>query len=182
MNNQGLIMPVVSYGGVWGEYPLILKQTLSRPMPAGDETTLSARCHNPEVNTTTGRPIRSRKRTTVTTLLAVAALLWQTLLPLLPAPRAADGDLVVMCTEHGLRMVSLDGRSSVDGQTPTPSAPGKVDCPLCASLHLTAGGLAGGSTAFHAPAALSPVSEYAGTIFSAPLRRNQLARAPPLFA
>lgn len=83
----------------------------------------------------------------MTALFAVAALLWQSMVPLFaPAPKGAD-DLVVICTAHGFKSVSLSSLSTgAEGAGDSKSGqnlPGKVDCPLCPGGHAGAACLPG---------------------------------------
>ena len=83
----------------------------------------------------------------MTALFAIVALLWQSVVPLLaPAPKAAD-DLVVICTAHGFKTVSLSSLSTeVDESGDSKSRQtlqDKVDCPLCPGGHAGAACLPG---------------------------------------
>ena len=118
----------------------------------------------------------------MTALFAIAALLWQSVVPLLvPAPQAAD-ELVVICTAHGFKTVSL---ASIDGSDDSKSGqerPGKVECPLCSGGHASAACLPGGAPLLvadaiasltvlpaeqHAPSGMAPFGSF-------------LSRAPPV--
>ena len=118
----------------------------------------------------------------LTALFAVAALLWQSILPLLPAPRDVERNRVAICTEHGLRMVSVESGAGNDSQTPAPNLPGKVDCPLCVSLNCAGACLPG-----NAAVLLAGLSEHVPggaphRAVATPLTHQQLARAPPVIA
>jgi hypothetical protein len=81
--------------------------------------------------------IRFLRRARSTALFAIAALLWQAALPLLPVNTNSHELLVAICGEHGVKMVALDIGASGGGES-TPSAPDKSDCQLCASLGVVA--------------------------------------------
>lgn len=115
-------------------------------------------------------------------LFAVAALLWQSVLPLLPAPRNGNAELLAICTEHGLRMVAVDAAAGSDGQPAPSGLPGKVDCPLCISLHSVTACATGTSLAL-----LTGLTQFVPAKASdpapiSPLAHQQLARAPPVIA
>ena len=82
----------------------------------------------------------------------------------------------------GLRMVSVDTGPGNDNKTPAPNLPGKVDCPLCLSLHFTGACLPGKAVVPIASA--SRLVDYTTVVrtISSPLANQQLARAPPLIA
>jgi hypothetical protein len=80
---------------------------------------------------------RFLRRAHLTALFAVAALLWQAALPLLPVNTRSHELLVAICGEHGVNMVALDLGTSGGGES-TPNAPDKSDCQLCASLGFVA--------------------------------------------
>lgn len=121
-------------------------------------------------------------RRSLVALFAVAALLWQSVLPLLPAPRSGNAELLAICTEHGLRMVAVDAAAGSDGQSAPSGLPGKVDCPLCISLHSVAASPAGGAFALLSGlTAVNPAKDADSAASFAPAH-HQLARAPPVIA
>ncbi len=115
-------------------------------------------------------------------LFAVAALLWQSVAPLFaPAPRTAD-DLVVICTAHGFKTVSL---SSMDGSGDSKSGqelPGKVECPLCPGGHAAAACLPGNAPLQIAQSAASLTITVAEQrpLFGPARFETFLSRAPPV--
>ena len=129
-------------------------------------------------------PGRSIGRRHFVTLMAVAALLWQSVAPVLaPAPRAAD-DLVVVCTAHGFKTVSL---SSLDGRSNPQSGqdlPGKNDCPLCPGGHSGAACLPGSAPLLVAETFVSrAVAIPEQRLSFGPARFDSfLSRAPPVVA
>ncbi len=81
----------------------------------------------------------------MTALFAVAALLWQSVVPLLaPAPKAAN-DQVVICTAHGFQTVSLASLDGSDDSKSGQERSGKVECPLCSGGHAGAAYLPNGA-------------------------------------
>ena len=121
-------------------------------------------------------------RRSLVALFAVAALLWQSVLPLLPAPRSGNAELLAICTEHGLRMVAVDAAAGSDGQPAPSGLPGKVDCPLCISLHSLAACATGTSLALLAGLTEFVPAKAADPARISPLAHQQLARAPPVNA
>jgi len=115
-------------------------------------------------------------------LFTVATLLWQSVVPLLaPAPKAAD-DLVVICTAHGFKTVSL---SSLDGSGDSKSGQNqqdKVDCPLCPGGHAAAACLPGGAPLqiAQATASLAVAVTEQRPVFGPARFETFLSRAPPV--
>lgn len=120
----------------------------------------------------------------MTTLFAVAALLWQSVVPLFaPAPKAAD-DLVVICTAHGFKTVSL---SSLDGSGDSKSGQNlqdKVDCPLCPGGHAAAACLPGSAPlqVAQATASLAMAVAEQRPVFGPARFETFYSRAPPVVA
>lgn len=118
----------------------------------------------------------------LTVLFAVAALLWQSVVPLFaPAPKAAD-DLVVICTAHGFKTVSL---SSMDGSGDSKSGqsqPDKVECPLCPGGHAGPACLPGGAPlqVAEATASLTVAITEQRPVFGPARFETFLSRAPPV--
>ena len=124
----------------------------------------------------------------MTALFAIVALLWQSVVPLLaPAPKAAD-DLVVICTAHGFKSVSLSSLStgaegsgdSKSGQT----LQDKVDCPLCPGGHAGAACLPGSAPlqVAQATANLAMAVAEQRPVFGPARFETFYSRAPPVVA
>ena len=124
----------------------------------------------------------------MTALFAVAALLWQSVVPLFaPAPKAAD-DLVVICTAHGFKTVSLSSFSNgMDGSADSKSGqnqPDKVECPLCPGGHAGAACLPGGAPLqiAEATASLTIAVTEQRPVFGPARFETFHSRAPPVVA
>jgi hypothetical protein len=128
-----------------------------------------------------GRPSAPHIARWMTVLVAVAAMLWQSVVPLFaPALKPAD-DLVVVCTAHGLKTVSLSAQAGSDNSKSQQEPPAKTECPLCPAGHAGAVCLPGGAPLQVAEAALtltvSPAEQRA--VFGPTRFESFHSRAPP---